>query len=125
MVFNYSKMANLGLRMDCNTFWDIFGTSKQITKSRPFGVFFSSRNASTNMFFISRHSRNPQKCQFWKRQAPNNDEDSLNKYLNILDMVSISSRKHEIDFWPYGISETLKLWSQETLKPRNFEANKL
>ena len=24
MVPNYSKMANLGLRMDCNTFWDIF-----------------------------------------------------------------------------------------------------
>ena len=27
-LFNYSKMHNLGFRMNCNTFWIIFGTSK-------------------------------------------------------------------------------------------------
>ena len=35
MVFNCSQMANLGLRMDCNTFWDISGTYKKSTKYGP------------------------------------------------------------------------------------------
>ena len=34
MVFNYSKMANLGFRMDCNTVLSIFGTFQKTTKNR-------------------------------------------------------------------------------------------
>ena len=35
MVFNYSQIANLGFRMACETFWDIFGTFKKLTKDGP------------------------------------------------------------------------------------------
>ena len=34
IVFNYSKNANVGLRMDCNIF-DDFGTFNMLTKYRP------------------------------------------------------------------------------------------
>ena len=33
-----------------------------------------------------------------ERQGPKNDEDPLNKILKILDMTSISTRKHGWDF---------------------------
>ena len=36
--------------------------------------------------------------QFWKRRAPKKDEDPLNQILEILDMRSISSRKHDMNF---------------------------
>ena len=42
--FNYSKMANLGFRMDSNIFWNNFETSKKWTKYRP-----SYRNTSNNI----------------------------------------------------------------------------
>ena len=38
--FNYSQTANLSFRMDCNTIWNIFGTSKTLTKCRPSGPVF-------------------------------------------------------------------------------------
>ena len=34
-------------------------------------------------------------CQFWKRQAPTNDEDPSNKIFKILNMGPISIKKHE------------------------------
>ena len=34
-------------------------------------------------------------CQFWKRRAPKNDEDPFNKIFKILNMGSISIKKHE------------------------------
>ena len=34
-------------------------------------------------------------CQFWKRWAPNNDEDPSNRISKIMDMASISIKKHE------------------------------
>ena len=40
MVFNYSEMVNLGFRMDCHTFWNILGTSKDFTKSGPLHPLF-------------------------------------------------------------------------------------
>ena len=50
--FNYSKMANLGTRTYSNTFWIIFGTSKNVTKSRPPRPLFITRilqNIQENM----------------------------------------------------------------------------
>ena len=35
MVLSYSQLANLSLRSDCNTFWDICGAFKVLTKYRP------------------------------------------------------------------------------------------
>ena len=40
MALNYSKIANLGFRMDCNILLDIFGTSKISTKSGPLDPLF-------------------------------------------------------------------------------------
>ena len=34
-------------------------------------------------------------CEFWKRQAPRNDEDPSNKISKIIDMKPISIKKHE------------------------------
>ena len=65
IVFNYSKIANLGFRMDCNTFWDISGTSKILTTSGPVDPLFISkillkiqenvRRSSTHVIFISQN----------------------------------------------------------------------
>ena len=38
-------------------------------------------------------------CQFRKRRAPGNDEDPFNKILKILDMRSISIKKHKVGIW--------------------------
>ena len=43
----------------------------------------------------------------WKRQAPNQDEDPSNKFVESLDMGSISTRKHEWDFGSY-LPENMK-----------------
>ena len=56
-------------------------------------------------------------CQFWKRWAPNNEEDPSKQFLNISDMRSICSRKHEMTIWYFF--ETKNSRNQETKKPRN------
>ena len=43
--------------------------------------------------------------QIWKRQAPQNDDDPLNKILEILDMESISINNMK---WTFCIFETKK-----------------
>ena len=63
-------------------------------------------------------------CQFSKRRAPNNPDDPFNKTLEILDMVPISIKKHEMEFWE--ILGTLKprnkkQRNRKTSKPRNQE----
>ena len=72
----------------------IFGDTKipgQI-KKRP-GVFFE------HIMFTSFKKLNPQVCQVWKRRAPKNDEGPSNNILKVLDMGSISIKKHEIEIW--------------------------
>ena len=41
--FNYSKMANSVPRTYCNICWNIFGTSKNVTKDRPSGPLFITK----------------------------------------------------------------------------------
>ena len=48
-------------------------------------------------------------CQFWKRRAPNNDEDPFNEILKILDMGPISIWKHEMFLGEYVSSKICKL----------------
>ena len=48
---------------------------------------------------ISQFSGFPLLGKIWKRLVPKNDEDPSNTILNILDMGSISTRKHE---WIFG-----------------------
>ena len=55
-----------------------------------------------------------------ERWEPNKPDDPSNKFSKILNMGSISSREHDMEFWQYGIIETSKkLRNHETLKPRN------
>ena len=64
---------------------------------------------------------------FWdllENTGTENDEGPSKKFLKILDMGSISSRRREVEVWWYGIIETLKLWNQETKKPRHYETRK-
>ena len=35
----------------------------------------------------------------WKRRAPKNDEDLSKEFLDILDMISISIKKHDMGIW--------------------------
>ncbi len=42
-MLHYSQIANLGLRMDCNTFWKLLELAK-ITKRRPSGPFIYHKN---------------------------------------------------------------------------------
>ena len=77
------------------------------TKSGPFSALCLRRNASKatrenyggvikiHSFFISQHSGLPKFCQFGKRQAPKNPEESSNEILKILGMRPISIKKHE------------------------------
>ena len=47
-------------------------------------------------------------CQFWERRALKNDEDPCNKISEIMDMRSISIKKHEwifVDMVPISISK--------------------
>ena len=90
-MFSHCEMANLGFRMDCNIFVDICGTSKMFTKHRPFQPVFyveifqliqENMGTSLKHIFISQHS-GFEKYQFWKRQAPNNDEEPVNKIFKI------------------------------------------
>ena len=90
-------------------FYDDFGTSRKITKHRPFYTFCHvevlqkyKRNMgiSLNLLFcISQHSGFPKCWQFWKRSAPTNDEHPFNKFLEILDMRSISIKNMK---WKFG-----------------------
>ena len=41
-MFNYSKPANLGSRMDCNTFLNMVGSLKMLTKYGPLDLLFST-----------------------------------------------------------------------------------
>ena len=50
---------------------------------------------------------------------PEHPDEPSNKFLQFLNMGSISSWKHAMEFWWYGIIETLNLWDFETKKPRN------
>ena len=45
--FYYSEMANEGPRTYSNTFWIIFGTSKNVTKCRPPGHLFITKILQT------------------------------------------------------------------------------
>ena len=46
-------------------------------------------------------------CQFWKRQASNNDEGPLNKISKIMEMRPISIQKHE---WIFAnVDQTINL----------------
>ena len=49
---------------------------------------------------------------------------SVLKCLGILNMGSISARKHERENWYCGISESFKLGNFENKKLRNFEIKK-
>ena len=69
---NYFKIANLGYRTYCNTFWIIFGTSKKRTKYRFSDFSFITRilqKKRKNMHtFHKRNSVNldSKNCIFWK-----------------------------------------------------------
>ena len=45
------------------------------------------------------HVGNRTICHFWKRWGPENHADPPNNILKILDMGSISFKKHEIGIW--------------------------
>ena len=47
--------------------------------------------------------------KIWKRRVLKNPGDLSNEILKILDMRSISVKKHEMEIWQYGIIESLKL----------------
>ena len=46
--YNCSKMVNLGFRMDCNTFWNIFATSQKWTNLDPIPLIYY-RNISKHI----------------------------------------------------------------------------
>ena len=48
-------------------------------------------NSNTYYLYTSQKLRKPNLYRFWKRRAPTNDEDPLNKILRILDVGSMSS----------------------------------
>ena len=50
-----------------------------------------------NIVFINLRCSGTSIYRFLKRRAPKNDEDSRNKIFKIIDMRSISIKKHEID----------------------------
>ena len=50
-------------------------------------------------FYKSQNVEFQKKCRFGQGWAPKNDEGPLNTISKILDMGSISSRKHEIEMW--------------------------
>ena len=100
--FNYSQIANFDFRTYRNTFWIIFGTSHKSTKSCPLYPLFITKtlqkykkkpNISLEHFFNIYGL--PECCQFWKRRAPKNPEESFNEILKIMDMRAISIKKHE------------------------------
>ena len=74
-------------------------------------VFFETpgylNKIKNNPWDISKHiifgkpqnAGNPEISQLSKRRAPTNDEDPLNKIWNILEMGSISPRKHKMEIW--------------------------
>ena len=42
--------------------------------------------------------------QIWKRRAPENDEDPRKQIWEILNMRSISIKKHKMETWYYGLN---------------------
>ena len=88
-----------------------------------FGFSDVSLRPKTNIIYLWRHQDTPKSTRkyhiifkniisgnsttfelhpfevFWKRRAPKHLDDPSNKFLKILDMGSISSRKSEIEFW--------------------------
>ena len=54
----------------------------------------------TQIVFVNLENGSPTIYRFWKRRAPGNDEDPLNKILEIMDMRSISIKimKWKFDF---------------------------
>ena len=50
-------------------------------------------------FWKSQDFGNRQFLNFSKRRAPKKNDDPFNKVLKILNMGSVSSRKHEMDIW--------------------------
>ena len=90
-------------------FQRIYGTSKMFTKSGPLHPYRSPQNISKNTRKIWRIFENIMftymdltKCQFWKRRAPGNDEDPSEQIFKILDMRSISIKKHS--FFPNTVA---------------------
>ena len=65
----------------------------------------------------SQKIRHPYCLQILEKTDTENPDDPSNTFLEILDMGSLSSRKHETEF-----GKSLKPWNQETSKPRNFKA---
>ena len=80
------------------------------------------------------HVEHPQFEKWSERRGPKHPDDPSNKFLRVLNMGSISARKHEMLFviWDeyyskrkwYEIRESWKLWNQETERTRNQEALK-
>ena len=52
-----------------------------------------------NIFGTSKQFKHTFSLNLWKRRAPANHEVPSHKFLNILNMGSISSRKPEMEFW--------------------------
>ena len=53
------------------------------------------------------HLWTSEKCQIWKRRAPENDEDPSNKIPKIMDMRPISAWKHE---WIFPNMVPISIW---------------
>ena len=71
----------------------------------------STLNASRTIcnkfsFFNFQQLQKPHVYRFWKRWAPENDESPLSKISKIMDVRSISIKKHEMEIW--YIFETVK-----------------
>ena len=49
----------------------------------------------TSLTILFLHIWASKKCKCWKRRAPKNDEDPSKNFLKILNMRSISIKKHE------------------------------
>ena len=53
----------------------------------------------------------------WNRRVPNNPEDPFDKFLEILSMGSIASRKHDLEIIP----RILESWNLGILELRNLK----
>ena len=59
---------------------------------------WKSENIGKQMYSFLKFWK-PYDYRFGKRRAPENDEDTRNKFYKIMDMRSISIKKHEMEIW--------------------------
>ena len=94
---NIPKTVNFDSRTYCNTFWEIFGTSKLFTKPGPVYTPILSqkhfKKYTKNQIHFQKTefciSGLPESRHLWKRQGPKHPEESFNEILKTLEMRPI------------------------------------